>query len=57
MILFIGMILCSLILWAFSHFGIKNYEYDHEESMLTAKIVNLIVFAILLTLISLKHFL
>jgi hypothetical protein len=57
MLLFIGMIFCSFILWAFSHFGIKNYEYDHEESMTIPKLINLLVFLFLLTLISLKHFL
>jgi multisubunit Na+/H+ antiporter MnhB subunit len=54
MFTFIVMILCAFLLWLFSHFGIKNYEYDHSENMLTAKIINLVVFLILASLITIN---
>lgn len=54
MFLFIGIIICALLLWAFAHFGIKNYEYDHAESMLTAKLINHSVFILLTILLAVK---
>ena len=53
---FIIMMICAFLLWAFSHFGIKNYEYDHAENMNVAKIINIVVFLILVILLFIKQF-
>ena len=56
MVSFIIMIICAFLLWLFSHFGIKNYEYDHSENMNIAKIINIIIFLILAILMCIKQF-
>jgi len=56
MFLFICIILCACISCAISHFGLKNYEYDHEESMLAAKIINFAILITIVTLLSVKYF-
>jgi hypothetical protein len=53
MLSFIGIVICALTLWAFAFFGIKNYEYDHSDNMLTAKIISGIL---ALSIISLAAF-
>jgi hypothetical protein len=33
------MSICALALWLFAYLGIRNYAYDHSESMTGAKIL------------------
>ena len=56
MFLYVCIIICAFISCAFTHFGLKNYEYDHSESMLIAKTINFSLFSLIVTLISIKFF-
>jgi len=53
---FICMLICATLLWALAYFGIKNYEYDRSESMLSIKILSIILYLIIVLLECVKYF-
>lgn len=51
MIISIINMVCATLLWAIAHFGLRNYQYDHDgEDMKIPMILTFIIYLVIIVL-------